>query len=110
MIEESVFSWQDIFQSPAAQIVEIHPANGHLSDGILRYRCTGKCAALELKRTFAGSSDNQAIELVILLEGTSPEVLPGDRIKLREESFELTKVELCRSLSGEIIARRCTIK
>lgn len=110
MTGESVFNWQDIFKSPTAQIVEIHPANGYLSDGILRYRCAGKCAALELKRYFSESSGSRTIELVLLLEGVTPEVMPGDKIVHSGETFEIAKVELCHSLSGEIIARRCTVK
>ena len=110
MNSNSAFNWQDIFKSPNAGTVEIHPAQKHLSDGILRYRNTGKCSAIELKRSFAEADGKQAIVLILLLEGNSPKVIPGDRIKYNGETFEIAKVEFCRSITGETIARRCTVK
>ena len=110
MITNKAFNWQDIFQSPAAKTVEICPAQTHLSDGVLRYSSAGKCAALELKRSFAESSGTQQTTLILLLEGLTPEVQPGSLIIYEGESFEVDHVELCRSLNGEIIARRCTVK
>lgn len=110
MNNASVFNWLEIFKSPMAKTVEIHPANGHLSDGILRYRCTGKCAAIELKRELLNDSGSQRLAMTILLEGNGSDVLPGDKIVYNGETFELAKVELCRSVSGEIIARRCTVR
>ena len=110
MNSASVFNWLDIFKSPAAKTVEIRPANPYLSDGILRYRSTEKCAALELKRLYSSNSDSRTIELVLLLENSSTPLMPGDTIVYDNETFELAKVEPCRSVSGEIIARRCTVK
>ena len=68
MITNKAFNWQDIFQSPAAKTVEIRTAQTHLSDGVLRYSSAGKCAALELKRSFAESSGTQQTTLILLLE------------------------------------------
>lgn len=110
MNSNSAFNWQDIFKSPSAVSVEIHPAQKHLSDGILRYRNTGKCSAIELKRSFAEADGKQAIVLILLLEGNSPELMPGDKIEYNGETFEIAQVELCRNITGEIVARRCTVK
>ena len=110
MNSDSVFNWLDIFKSPAAKSVELLPANPHLSDGILRYRCAGKCAAIELKREYFNNDGTPTLVLEVLIEGNTPELFPGDRITVDGESFELAKIELCRSISGTVIARRCTIK
>ena len=110
MNSDSVFNWLDIFKSPAAKSVELLPANPHLSDGILRYRCAGKCSAIELKREYSNNDGMPTLVLEVLIEGNTPELFPGDRITVDGESFELAKIELCRSISGTVIARRCTIK
>lgn len=110
MSNDSVFNWLDIFKSPAAKSVGFLPANPHLSDGILRYRCAGKGAAIELKRSYTNRSGTPEITLEVLVEGNTPELFPGDKIVIDGESFELAEVKLCRSISGEIIARRCTVK
>ena len=110
MNSDSVFNWLDIFKSPAAKFVELLPENPYLSDGILRYRCAGKCAAIELKREYSNNNGTPTIILDVLIEGNTPELFPGDRITVDGESFELAKIELCRSISGTVIARRCTIK
>lgn len=110
MTVDSIFNWQDLFDSPAARQVEIHPANPYLSDGVLRCGNAEKCAAIELKRSHSRSSGSQTVELILLLKGLAPEVMPGDKIVYEGESFELAKVELCRSVTGEITARRCTVK
>ena len=110
MNNESVFLWQDIFRSPAAKTAEIHPVQRHLSDGILRCGKAEKCSAIELQRAWGEASGNQSITLVLLLEGLTPAAMPGDKIVYSGETFEIAKVELCRSITGEIIARRCTIK
>lgn len=110
MTAESIFYWQDLFDSPAVRQVEIHPANPYLSDGVLRCGKAETCAALELKRSHSRSSGSQSVELILLLKGLVPEVMPGDKIVYNGEFFELAKVELCRSVTGEITARRCTVK
>lgn len=110
MTEPSVFNWLEIFRSPAAKIVEIHPANPHLSDGILRYRCSGKCAALLLSSTRELIGNRNQVNITLLLEGATPEIQPGDKLILEKQNFEIAKVELCRAFSGEVLARRCTIK
>ena len=107
---ESVFNWLEIFKSPIAKTVEIHPANPHLNDGLLHYRCSGKCSGIELKRELSDNSGSRSTTLVILLEGARPELFPGDKITVDGESYILARVELCRAVSGEIIARRCTVK
>ena len=110
MNSDSVFNWLDIFKSPAAKSVELLPANPHLSDGILRFRCAGKSAAIELKREYSDNSGTPAVTIELLIEGDSPELTPGDRIVVDGKSFELAKVKLCRAISGQVIARNCTIK
>ena len=89
MTVDSIFNWQDLFDSPAARQVEIHPANPYLSDGVLRCGNAEKCAAIELKRSHSRSSGSQTVELILLLKGLAPEVMDGSfRISICKDTTQ----------------------
>ncbi len=110
MTLESIFDWMEIFKSSSAKTVEILPKNPYLCDGLLRYRCAGKSQAIELKRETSDNSGSCGVTLVLLLEGSKPDLFPGDKIIVDNNSYILARVEICRAVSGEIIARRCVVK
>ena len=106
----SIFDWMEVFDSPNARDVEIIPANGRLINGTMRWRLSINTRGVELHKVLKRNGSDDISEITLLLPGNTPEIYPGDRINYDNNSCEIASVELCRSFSGEVIARRCKIK
>ena len=109
-MNSSIFDWMEVFDSPNARDVEIIPGSGRKING-----ATPRCFAIntrgiELHKVMKRNGSDDISEITLLLRGNTPEIYPGDRINYDNNSCEIASVELCRSFSGEVIARRCKIK
>ena len=108
MSETSVFDWQDIFTSECADKTVLRRKSG-VENGVIVYGEPVECQAVLI---CCSKSDPAlpAVRLTLLLPGSAPDVAPGDLVNWNGQDYELDSVELCISISGEVIARRCSVK
>ena len=109
MNSSSVFDWLDIFESCGAENIEICCREKFNVDGVRQYAPPRTVRAVNIVNRSTQSDETMHLTLVWLIPGNTPEIKPGDLLRHGTGSYEISQVELCRSLDGTVIARRCTV-
>jgi len=110
MTRQKITDWEDFFDTPNTVNVMIHPVLPANPDGTRKYGFPQSCRAIVQKKAQKIADQDPAIILTLLLCGTEPPAAPGSLIEFEDKKYEIEQLDCCYTLSGEIIARRCTIK
>ena len=102
--------WTTLFENTQTVEVLIHPLLHAAADGTQQYAPPWKCRSIVLKRQYKHSDGTPGILLTLLLENTSGTASPGSRIEFEGNSYEIDQIDCCYTVSGNIAARRCTVK
>ncbi len=102
--------WADVFAPDRSVKITVLTASAVLIDGMVRDFTATECQALVLEAPAVQLTGRGTVQAgrVFLLPGTAPAIRPGDRIIHDGKTYELAKVQICRSLGGAVIARRGT--
>ena len=97
-----------LFAGDLAQMAEFYKLLPVTVNGARRYAAPEKIPILIVSSCRIKSGETIQTKTVLLMTGSAPDPEPGDLVAYSGKKQELIKVELCRSLSGEVVAIECT--
>ena len=109
MKESGVFEWLDIFESSSAETAAICRLLPDLGDGVRRYDSPQSIRVVRTSARQSGADEGRSLKIVVLIPGCTPAIKSGDLLQLAGNSCEIGSVEYCTAVSGEVIARKCTV-
>ncbi len=111
-MNRNIFQWQEIFDSPRAESCLIRQVSMFPRNGTRQHTAPKRCRMLRLSEIHALDEDGETLKvnLTLLLPGTEPPASPGDILIIDQKQYELKSVELCTTLSGDVVARKCVVK